>query len=110
MEKFLPACLAAGLIGLSVSSASAALSSADREFAMKAASGGLAEVQAVQLAEQRPTSAQIKQFAQRMIADHIAEYRTAADRQAGEYRIAVAADRQGCRRGAEAAWAQWWGV
>jgi len=46
MEKFLPACLAAGVIGLSVSSASAALSAADREFAMKAASGGLAEVQA----------------------------------------------------------------
>ena len=72
MDKFLPACLAAGVIGLSVSSASAALSAADREFAMKAASGSLAEVQAAQLAEQRATSPQIKQFAQRMITDHTA--------------------------------------
>jgi putative membrane protein len=71
MHKFLPY-LAAGVIGLSGLSASAALSSADREFAMKAASGGMAEVQAAQLAEQRATSPQIKQFAQRMITDHSA--------------------------------------
>ena len=69
MHKFLPACLATGVLGLSALSASAALSSADREFAM-AASGGLAEVQAAQLAEQRAASPQIKQFAQRMITDH----------------------------------------
>jgi putative membrane protein len=72
MHKFLPAYLATGVLGLSALSASAALSSADREFAMKAASGGLAEVQAAQLAEQRATSPQIKQFAQRMITDHTA--------------------------------------
>jgi putative membrane protein len=72
MYKFLPAYLATGVLGLSALSASAALSSADREFAMKAASGGLAEVQAAQLAEQRATSPQIKQFAQRMITDHTA--------------------------------------
>jgi putative membrane protein len=72
MHKFLPACIAAGAIGLSTLSASAALSSADREFAMKAASGGMAEVKAAQLAEQRATSPQIKQFAQRMITDHSA--------------------------------------
>src|SRR5689334_13429152 len=72
MHKFLPACIAAGAIGLTALSASAALSSADREFAMKAASGGLAEVQAAQLAEQRATSPQVKQFAQRMITDHTA--------------------------------------
>ena len=70
MHKFLPVCLATSVLGLSALSASAALSSADREFAMKAASGGLAEVQAAQLAEQRATSPQIKQFAQRMITDH----------------------------------------
>ena len=68
---FLPA-LATGVLGLSALSASAALSSADREFAMKAASGGWAEVQAAQLAEQRATSPQIKQFAQRMLTDHTA--------------------------------------
>ena len=72
MYKLLPAYLATGVLGLSALSASAALSSADREFAMKAASGGLAEVQAAQLAEQRATSPQIKQFAQRMITDHTA--------------------------------------
>ena len=72
MHKFLSPCLAAGVIGLSALSASAALSSADRDFAQKAASGGLAEVQAAQLAEQRATSPQIKQFAQRMITDHTA--------------------------------------
>src|SRR5690349_13100519 len=72
MHKFLPACSAAAAIALSALSASAALSSADREFAMKAASGGMAEVHAAQLAEQRATLPQIKQFAQRMITDHTA--------------------------------------
>lgn len=72
MSKMLPAYLAAGLIGLAAVPASAALSSADRDFAMKAASGGMAEVQAARLAEQRSTSPQIKQFAQRMVADHTA--------------------------------------
>lgn len=72
MHKFLPACLAGCVIGLSAVSASAALSSADRDFAMKAASGGAAEVQAARLAEQRASSPQIKQFAQRMITDHTA--------------------------------------
>lgn len=37
---------------------------------MKAASDGLAEVEASQLAQQRATSPQVKQFAARMIADH----------------------------------------
>jgi putative membrane protein len=64
--------LAAGVIGFSALSASAALSSVDSDFAEKAASGGLAEVQAAQLAEQHATSPQIKQFAQRMITDHTA--------------------------------------
>jgi putative membrane protein len=72
MHKFLLPFVAAGVIGLNALSASAALSSADREFAMKAASGGMAEVQAAQLAEQRATSPQIKQFAQRMITGHSA--------------------------------------
>jgi putative membrane protein len=47
----------------------------------------LAEVQAAQLAEQRATSPQIKQFAQRMITDH-----TAANtelQQAGGYQFAA---------------------
>jgi putative membrane protein len=72
MHKFVPACIAVGAVTVSALSASAALSSADREFATKAASGGLAEIQAAQLAEQRATSPQIKQFAQRMTTDHTA--------------------------------------
>jgi putative membrane protein len=72
MFKVVPACLAAGLIGLAAIPASAALSSADRNFAMQAASGGLAEVQTAQLAEQRSTSPQIQQFAKRMVTDHTA--------------------------------------
>jgi predicted outer membrane protein len=72
MHKFLPAYLTAGVIGLSAFSTFAAVSSADRDFAMKAASGGMAEVQAAQLAAQQATSPQIKQFAQRMITDHTA--------------------------------------
>lgn len=70
MHKILPVCLVAGLIGAAAVPASAALSSADRDFAMKAASGGMAEVQTAQLAEQRASSPQVKQFASRMITDH----------------------------------------
>ena len=70
MTKMLPACLAAGLLGLAALPASAALSQVDRDFAQHAASGGLAEVQTAQLAQQRSSSPQVKLFAQRMITDH----------------------------------------
>jgi len=108
MHKFLPVCLATGVLGLSALSASAALSSADREFAMKAASGSLAEVQAAQLAEQRATSPQIKQFAQRMITDHTAA-NTELQQIAKQADISLPAQptRQGRGGGAEAAWGHW---
>jgi putative membrane protein len=48
----------------------AAPSAADKSFAMTAAQGGLAEVQDGQLAAQRATSPQVKQFAQHMVTDH----------------------------------------
>lgn len=41
-----------------------------KEFAMKAAEGGMLEVKLSQLAEQKAQNAQVKQFAQRMIQDH----------------------------------------
>ncbi len=44
--------------------------SGDRRFVDEAASGGLAEVQLGQLAAQRATSPEVKQFAQRMVEDH----------------------------------------
>jgi len=57
-----------GLLG--AARAMAALSAADKAFATEAAHGGLAEVQLAQLAEQKATSSQIKEFAQRMVKDH----------------------------------------
>jgi putative membrane protein len=70
MHKILPACLVAGLIGLAATPAFADLSAADRDFLLKAASGGMAEIQVAQLAQQRASSQQVRQFATRMITDH----------------------------------------
>ncbi len=70
MRKLTTGCLAAGLIGLVAGQASAELSSADRNFATKSASGGLAEIQAAQIAKQKAESPQVKAFADRMISDH----------------------------------------
>lgn len=42
----------------------------DKEFISKAGMGGLYEVQAANLALQKASSADVKQFAQRMVADH----------------------------------------
>ncbi len=69
MPKILPACLAAGLIGFAAIPVSAALSAADRDFVMSATSSGLAEIQAAQLAQERSSSAQVRQFAQRVLND-----------------------------------------
>lgn len=44
--------------------------SSDREFARKAAEGGLAEVELGQLATQKASSPEVKQFGQRMVSDH----------------------------------------
>jgi putative membrane protein len=50
----------------------AKLSKSDRKFIMTAASAGMAEVQAAQLAEQKSQDATVKEFAQKMITDHTA--------------------------------------
>ena len=46
------------------------LSSDDKEFVMKAAEGGNAEVELGQLAVSKASNADVKQFAQRMVDDH----------------------------------------
>jgi putative membrane protein len=47
-----------------------AVSSGDRDFMMKAAMGGMTEVEASKVAAQKSTNADVKKFAQRMIDDH----------------------------------------
>jgi putative membrane protein len=44
--------------------------SSDQKFVKEAAEGGLAEVELGQMAEQKASSEQVKQFAQRMVNDH----------------------------------------
>jgi putative membrane protein len=46
------------------------LTGSDREFVRKAAEGGLAEVELGQLATQKASSPDVKQFGQRMVTDH----------------------------------------
>jgi putative membrane protein len=70
MRKLLLASLSAGLVGVTAITASAAFSSRDRDFVLKATSSGLAAVAAAQLAQQRSASPQVRQFADRVIADH----------------------------------------
>ena len=51
-------------------SSSAALAPKDKLFAVKAAQGGMAEVQLAQLAQQKSQDETVKKFAQAMIDDH----------------------------------------
>ena len=46
------------------------LSAADKDFAMKAAEGGMAEVSLGQMAAQKATDADVKNFGNRMVNDH----------------------------------------
>jgi putative membrane protein len=52
------------------STATATLSNKDRQFVMKAASGGMMEVEAGKLAQQNASSEDVKQFGERMVTDH----------------------------------------
>ena len=51
-------------------SSTQAMSSADSHFVKEAAQGGLAEVELGELASQKATNPQVKQFAERMVKDH----------------------------------------
>ena len=62
---------AAGMAGTASPMASTArLSATDKKFVVKAAQGGMAEVQAAQLAQQKTQTDTVKQFAQTMIDEH----------------------------------------
>jgi putative membrane protein len=52
------------------SSQSGKLAASDRQFMIKAAQGGKAEVELGQLAQQNASSPEVKQFGQRMVTDH----------------------------------------
>ncbi len=71
-ERKLPVALAVvGLIGFAAGHASAAkLSQQDRTFMRQAAQGGLGEVQAGQLAQERGDSQAVKQLGQTLVTDH----------------------------------------
>jgi putative membrane protein len=62
--------LAFGALLLGAGGARAELSPPDQAFATSAASGGLAEIQLAQVALQKATSSEVRQFARRMVADH----------------------------------------
>ena len=51
-------------------SGSSSVSSSDQKFVKEAASGGMAEVELGQLAQQNGSSDAVKQFGQRMVTDH----------------------------------------
>ena len=60
----------AGSVESGAVASSRQLGSSDREFVRKAAEGGLAEVELGQLATQKASSDDVKQFGQRMVSDH----------------------------------------
>lgn len=59
-----------GAMSQSSSSSPGKLSAADRTFMMKAARGGKAEVELGQLAQQKASSSEVKEFGERMVTDH----------------------------------------
>src|SRR6187431_2352222 len=64
-----PGAFAAGQPGSSAS-ASTAMPAADKQFAMKAAQGGMAEVELGKLAQSKAQNEKVKAFGARMATDH----------------------------------------
>ena len=60
----------AAATGSAMNSKASTISSGDRKFMEKAAEGGMAEVKLGQLAAQKASADQVKQFGQRMVDDH----------------------------------------
>lgn len=56
--------------GVAAADTSSAMPQADQQFAEKAASGGMAEVQMGKLAEKNGHSADVKKFGKKMVSDH----------------------------------------
>jgi putative membrane protein len=70
MMKQLSITLGALAIGFAATQAMAQMSPADKTFATKAASGGMAEVQVGRLAAQNAGSPAVREFGQKMATDH----------------------------------------
>lgn len=66
------AILAAPLLFAGAAHAQGALTSAETSFVQQAAAGGMAEVEAGQLAESKAQSTKVKAFAQHMVQEHTA--------------------------------------
>src|SRR6185312_15767308 len=60
----------AAMSATDTSTAKSQLGTADKTFVMKAAQGGMAEVELGQVATQNAKSDEVKQFGQRMVDDH----------------------------------------
>jgi putative membrane protein len=63
---------AGGSASAGTASAQAPVAAQDRDFVMRAAQSGMAEVQASQLAVTQASSEEVRAFAQRMVRDHTA--------------------------------------
>ena len=70
MNKPILGLMSAGLLAFAAAQASAATSAQDNTFVTKAAQGGLAEVEQAQMAQQKSSSNDVKQFAQMLATDH----------------------------------------